>query len=136
MQQTQVSFRTPSVLSSLVTQDNRAWFRATSTKLTAEKLQRLFRKRNVGVALLQRVSTIAQGATKTTLFLQIELLTNVITRVDMISKEPVWRAVRSYAVNETPWPEWMVEVCLRELGIVLEEEVPAAVAMAAQHGRQ
>lgn len=132
MQQIQITRIRP-VPHSFPQSNQDAWFRATSP-LTAQRLQKLFKKRNVGIALLRRVKSIVQGPKKNVLFLNIKLITDAIVRVDQLSKEPVWATVRSYEYDASPWPEWAVEVCLRELGITLEEEIPAAVAMAAQHG--
>ena len=108
------------------------WFKARST-VSADQLSRLFRNRKAGVILYERVGGIVQGIRKT-LYIQIQTVTDVISGVDYESKEPIWRTVPSFSKGERPWPDWTVEVCLKELGVHLDTHVPLTEVLSALHG--
>lgn len=118
---------------SSIPNDNRGqWFLADSKHPVAD-LEHRFRKRKVGSILYERIGGILPGPRRKTLYIQIQLVTNAILRVDLESKEPVWGRVRSYAYNEDPWPEWGVEICLRELGVELRQIVAPEIVLTAYH---
>ena len=97
------------------------WFLAES-KHTAAQLERRFRAEAVGHVLYERVGGLLQGPYEY-IYIQIDLVTSVIDGVDFESKEEIWKTVRSYDDDEC-WPEWAVEVCLKEIGIEIIEAVP------------
>ena len=114
--------------------DNKgAWFVADS-KYPVKYLEHKFSSRKIPRVLLERVGGLVQGPRKT-IYIQIQLVTDAILRVDLVSKEPVWGRVRSYTANEAPWPEWGVELCLEETGIKLREAVSAETVLTAYHAR-
>lgn len=123
--------KTQRLRSSIRNDNHGQWFVAES-RWSAAELERRFRWGLVARCLYERVGGLLQGPSPY-IYIQIALVTDVIDHIDPISHEEVWKQVRSYGYrmkspydhttgrnfDDEMWPEWCVEVSLREVHIEL-----------------
>jgi hypothetical protein len=96
------------------------WFLAESRKHSVAELEMRFHKGLMGHALYQRIGGLLQGPSPY-IYIQVALVKDVIDRLDP-DNQPVWKQVKSYSDDEC-WPEYAVEICLKEIGIEIVEPI-------------